>query len=213
MRTIAKGNGPESLRRHRAAGGTWADFHDAQELRESLVAEQRGLCCYCMCRITADSSTMKIEHWQPRSNYAHRQLAYDNLLAACPGGGGQGPRDQHCDTRKGNRDLKFNPADPSFKIEILIDYRLDGTISSRDAEFNGQLDDILGLNIAKLVNRRKSVLNGIADWLRHEKVRHQGQVSEAVIKRKHNKLLNPTGDTLEPFVQVTIWWLEQHLAR
>jgi uncharacterized protein (TIGR02646 family) len=211
MRTIAKGSEPESLRSHRAAGGTYADFRDTQDLRTSLVAEQRGLCCYCTCRIWADGSAMKIEHWQPQSRYADQQLVYANLLAACLGG--QGYADQHCDTRKGNRDLKFNPADPRREIESLISYGLDGTISSRDAEFSGQLDDVLGLNIAKLVNSRKGILNGLADWLRHEKARRQRSVPKVVIKRMRDKLLSQTRDDLEPFVQVKIWWLEQLLDR
>ena len=60
MRSIAKGSEPESLRSFRAGGGRYGDFPEApkQKLRESLVAEQRGLCCYCMSSISASSSAM-----------------------------------------------------------------------------------------------------------------------------------------------------------
>jgi hypothetical protein len=153
---------------------------------------------------------MKIEHWEPQSRYPGKQLIYANLLAACPGG--QGLADRHCDTRKGNRELKFNPAEPLSRIESLIGYRLDGAIWSQDTEFSSQLDDVLGLNIAKLLNSRKRTLDGILDWVRIEKARRQASVPKDVIKRKREKLLNQTIDNLEPFVQVKIWWLEQRLA-
>jgi uncharacterized protein (TIGR02646 family) len=212
MRAITKGSEPDSLRSYRATGATWEDFRHTQELRASLVAEQRGLCCYCMCRISMDASAMKIEHWQSKSRYPSQQLVYANLLAACLGG--QGRADKHCDTRKGNRDLKFNPADPLCAIESRISYGLDGTIASpADAEFSGQLGDVLGLNIAELINSRKGILTGLADWLRHEKAKRQGPVPKAVIKRMRDKLLSQTHDDLEPFVQVKIWWLEHRLAR
>lgn len=211
MRAIAKGGEPESLRRYRATGGIYADFRDTQELRVSLVTEQRGLCCYCMCRISADSSAMKIEHWRPQSRFPGQQLVYANLLAACPGG--QGQADRHCDTLKDNQDLKFNPANPFPKIDSLIGYGLDGTISSQDTEFSGQLEDILGLNIPKLVNSRKGTLDGLLDWWRIEKNRRQRPVPRDVIERMRDRLLSQTLNNLEPFVQVKVWWLEQRLVR
>jgi uncharacterized protein (TIGR02646 family) len=212
MRAITKGGEPDSLRSYRAtSGATWADFRDTLELRASLVAEQRGLCCYCMCRISANANVMKIEHWQSKSRYPSQQLVYANLLAACLGG--QGRADKHCDTRKGNRELKFNPADPLCAIESRISYGLDGTIASPDAEFSGQLGDVLGLNIAELINSRKGILAGLAEWLRHEKAKRQGPVPKAMIKRMRDKLLSQTHADLEPFVQVKIWWLEERLAR
>jgi uncharacterized protein (TIGR02646 family) len=211
MRAISKRSEPDSLRRYRATGGTYADFRDTQELRESLVTEQRGLCCYCMCRISADSNVMKIEHWQPQSRFPAQQLVYANLLGACLGG--QNQADRHCDTLKGGQDLKFNPANPLPKIESLISYGLDGTISSQDREFDSQLETILGLNIPKLVNSRKGTLDGVLDWWRIERERRQRPVPTEVIERMRDKLLSQTLSNLEPFVQVKVWWLEQRLAR
>lgn len=218
MRSIAKGSEPESLRSFRAGGGRYGDFPEApkQKLRESLVAEQRGLCCYCMSSISASSSAMKIEHWLPQrgpSGRADQELVYTNLLAACPGGQDHPPR--HCDTLKGSRALRYNPADLLRQIENIIDYRLDGTISSQDADFNGELGEVLGLNIPKLMNSRKGTLDGILDWWRLEQGKRQGAeaaVPKDVIERKRAKLLSQTLANLEPFVQVRIWWLDQRLA-
>jgi hypothetical protein len=47
MRNIAKGAEPQSLTAHRArTHSTYNNYREMQELRESLVREQRGLCCY-----------------------------------------------------------------------------------------------------------------------------------------------------------------------
>ena len=45
-----------------------------QAIRDALVDEQRGLCCYCMRRIDATAAGMKIEHFESRANLA-RQLS------------------------------------------------------------------------------------------------------------------------------------------
>jgi hypothetical protein len=59
---------------------------DKDGLRAALVRDQRGLCCYCMTRVEATGTRMKIEHWRCQSRNADLELAYSNLLAACLGG-------------------------------------------------------------------------------------------------------------------------------
>ena len=110
LRTITKGPEPRSLTAHRL--GTHCDYDnygDKAALRRVLVTEQRGLCCYCMGRIRDDAASMKIEHWRCQAHHSVEQLQYRNLLGACLGGSGQPPCRQHCDTRKGDRDLRWNP--------------------------------------------------------------------------------------------------------
>ena len=136
MRTIVKGREPVSLTQHRLTLPSnnykpdYDNYSDKDALRKALVREQRGLCCYCMKEISGDREEMKIEHWQCQSRYSYEQLNYRNLLAACPGGEGQPPRLQHCDTKKGNDDLKWNPADPTPRIETRLRYEADGSIRS-----------------------------------------------------------------------------------
>ena len=154
---------------------------------------------------------MKIEHWRPKSRFPDQQLVYANLLAACLGG--QGPRDLHCDTLKGDRDLKYNPANSLPRIESLISYRSDGTICSQNADFSGQLDEILGLNISELGTSRTLVLDAILTWWKIEKHKRKGSVPREVFERKRDKLLSQTHGNLKPFVQVQVWWLEEQLAR
>jgi len=140
------------------------------------------------------------------------QLRYRNLLGACPGGEGQPQNSQHCDTRKGDRDLRWNPADPAHHIETRIHYEPDGSIRSCDKEFSQQLDEVLNLNLPVLRNNRKSVLDAVLDWWRKEKARLHGPVSRELLKRERMRR-TVEGCDLMPYCQVAVWWLDQKLER
>jgi hypothetical protein len=63
MRNIQKGSEPKSLTEHRCnTHSDYDNYADKEDLRVSLVKEQRGICCYCMQRIRSNSDDMKIEH-------------------------------------------------------------------------------------------------------------------------------------------------------
>lgn len=124
MRTIRKLREPLSLTQHRAGmAADFDNFQDKNELRDSLVREQRGLCCYCQSRIRADRTSMKIEHWRCQSRYPDEQLDYSNILAACTGD--RGP--DHCDTRKADRNISRNPANPEHAVEKFIRFAVTGS--------------------------------------------------------------------------------------
>lgn len=214
MRGIVKGREPKSLLEHRVQEhANYDNYTRKDDLRGSLVSEQRGLCCYCMNRVEATGAAMKIEHWRSQSRHGDLELAYSNLLAACLGGHGQPEDKQHCDTRKGEQDLKFNPADPDHYIEKRIRFEADGTISSGDDEFNGQLNDVLNLNLAIIKNRRKSLLTAILQWWKSEKARLRGPVPRAVLLRERARRVDDGGGHLAPFDPVAVWWLDQRLDR
>src|SRR5271166_1204448 len=152
MRNIAKGAEPQSLREHRErVHSDYDNYVEKQDLREALVREQRGLCCYCLCRIVPDGQEMKIEHWPSRSpdRYPDEQLTYTNLLRACKGGEKPSPEDErevdrHCDTFKGDKDLSLNPAVDD--VESKISYLKDGRVRSSKDTFNDELTSVLNLN-------------------------------------------------------------------
>lgn len=149
MRTITKRTEPESLTRHRLTSHSdYDNYTDKDGLRAALVAEQQGLCCYCMGNIQNESDKMKIEHWHCQAHYPDEQLDYRNLLGACLGGKGQPPKLQHCDTRKGDSDLLWNPADQVHNVQAWIIYGTDGTIKSNNCEFDQQLNEVLNLNLS-----------------------------------------------------------------
>ncbi|MBF0214724.1 MAG: TIGR02646 family protein [Magnetococcales bacterium] len=204
---------PPCLTAHRKTSySDYDNYAGKNALRHALVSEQRGLCCYCMGRISDDRSNIKIEHWHCQDNYQAEQLTYQNLLGACLGGEGL-PRDkQHCDTRKGNQDLQWNPANPVHFIEAHIRYGTDGTIRSDDSVFNGQLDEVLNLNLAILKNNRKGVLDAVLFWWRQEKSRLHGPVPRDRLERKRNQYVGGNG-VIDPYCQVAVWWLDQKLAR
>lgn len=213
MRAITKGREPRSLIAHRArVQADYDNYADKDGLRAALVRDQRGLCCYCMTRVDATRTGMKIEHWRCQSRNAHLELAYSNLLGACLGGSGQPEDRQHCDTRKGELDLKFNPADPDHRIERRIRFEMNGTIGSNDEEFDRQLNDVLNLNLPLLKNRRENVLRAILDWWKSEKARLRGPVPDDRLARARARLAGSTGH-LAPFGPVAVWWLDQRLAR
>lgn len=211
MRAIIKGPEPASLTAHRQTPHCdYDNYADKGGLRRALATEQRGICCYCMGRIRNGALTMKIEHWRCQSGHPAEQLNYQNLLGACLGGDGQPPALQHCDTRKDDRDLRWNPADPAHHIETRLRYELDGSIRSDDAVFDMQLNEVLNLNLPILRNSRKGVLDAVLGWWREEK--RYGPVPRARFKRERDRRVGRDGE-IEPFCQVAVWWLDQRLSR
>jgi uncharacterized protein (TIGR02646 family) len=210
MRRIVKGVGPASLTAYRRTeDATYGNYADRQTLREHLHSEQRGLCCYCMGHIHAEPTKMKIEHWQCQSRYPGEQLRYrNNLLGACLGGERLPAEKQHCDTKKGDKDLKFNPAEWDHNIEQRIRFEMDGTIASNDLEFNAQLTEVLGLNLQVLKERRKAVLDGLLGWFKRYKTANHRKPDRAALNRQRERWI-PVAGNLSAYSQVAIWWLDE----
>jgi uncharacterized protein (TIGR02646 family) len=157
MKKIIKQSEPRSLVEHRSkANANYDNYPDKDDLRKSLLKEQGYICCYCMSRIKLDE--MKIEHWQPQTKYASRQLDYKNLLGACMGSQGARPQNQHCDTKKGDSEITINPIDGDKNCENLIKYRPDGKIYSDDVSINHDLNETLNLNLDFLKKNRSDAL-------------------------------------------------------
>jgi len=209
MRNISKGAEPESLTRHRCnTNSDYDNYSEKDDLRESLVSEQRGICCYCTQRIRPNADGMKIEHWQCQSSFRNRQLDYSNLLGACLGGQGQAPENQHCDTRKGDRPLTYNPADPNHDVESKLGFLGDGNITSTDEVFNHEIKEILNLNERLLARNRKAILEAF----RHEFMTKNP--SKADIQKELRKWNGESDDKdLEPFCQVVVYYLRKKLRR
>ena len=156
-----------------------------KKLKESLLKEQGYLCAYCMSRIHENS--MKIEHWWPQSpdyeicnispeekeQERLRSIDYKNMLAVCKGEEGNKSYLQHCDTKKGNKFLLYNPSNPEHYNKIKIKYLRTGRIESDDEEFNKQLggegrgnEGILNLNCHKLKFNRAKIIEKTYDNLK-----------------------------------------------
>lgn len=203
MRAIRKAGEPRSLEtfRNRRIGG-YEDYPEKEKLRDALVWEQRGLCCYCMDRIRADRGSMKIEHWKPRQRFPEDELRYRNLLAACRGGEGEPQTNQHCDTRKADAEIRWNPAEPTHRMEQRVRYRANGRISSDDEDFDRDLNETLNLNLPRLVNSRKGRLDAVVEGFRRRSPSRE-QVER--ILTRHETGTGP----LAPFSPVDAWWLRR----
>lgn len=206
MRTIQKGLEPTTLTQHRQQPhADYDNYADKAALRQALVAEQRGLCCYCQSRIRATSDGMKIEHWQCQTGYPAQQLDFGNLLGACRGNEGQPIDKQHCDTRKGNSDLCFSICDPAHPIERQVRFLGDGTIKADDSNIDKALNTVLGLNLPRLVNNRRAVLEAFQRCLQDGR-----RVDPA---RELLKWGGSVPGELPEFAQVVVYWLRKKQAR
>ncbi len=210
MRPIAKRSEPSSLTLHRCtAHANYDNFLAKDVLRTQLVAEQRGLCCYCMSRIVADPERMKIEHWHCQENYPREELDYGNLLGSCLGGQGQPLEQQTCDSRKGMRELSRNPADPNLPVDRDMHYDGSGRIRSDDSQWDSEINDVLNLNKRFLMNNRKGALDAFTQGLNR-----RGQLSRSTIERMLREWNGEDGRTrLEPFSHVVVYWLRKRLAQ
>ena len=206
MRTIVKGPEPATLTQHRQRKcADYENYEDKVALRAALVAEQRGLCCYCQSRIRPTADSMKIEHWQCQTAHPARQLDYANLHAACLGGECQPEHLQHCDTKKANTSLCFSVSDQAHPVEQKTRFLGDGRISAHDAAIAGELESVLNLNLPRLVSNRKAVLDAF-----HRRLRNARRVDPSRELPRWDGTLD--GD-LPEFAQVVVYWLRKRLAR
>jgi uncharacterized protein (TIGR02646 family) len=173
MRAITKGPEPATLQAYRAVPGATYDGKDftpiKSDIRAALLRDQHALCCYCMRRISSEERAhptkpdkqpvvqMKVEHWRSQVSYSALQLTWSNLLGACLGGMGSSPKDQTCDTRKGEDAIALNPLDLTHISTLSCTSA--GRLLSSNPQFQSDIDDRLGLNHRILVADRKAWLD------------------------------------------------------
>ena len=185
-------------------------------MREALVAEQRGVCCYCTDRIAATNVGMKIEHRVPQrgpAGDASRGLDWTNLLGACcgvkPNPMDRGAMVLHCDSAKGEDPITLDPTNPSHMA--AIGYRRSGHVTSTIPRHQSEIDDVLRLNGEALVDLRSRAVDALRTelGLTHD--------ARSLPKAKLQKLLaetnNPSGQQLRPFSGFLCWWLERAIRK
>ncbi|OVZ84441.1 hypothetical protein CBW58_01480 [Yersinia frederiksenii] len=211
MRGINKGPEPKELTLYKAQ-------HDAiydgpkftpikKKIREKILIEQGYTCAYCMSRITENE--MKIEHWACQNNNIDIQLAYNNLLGCCKGSEGSPLSDQTCDTKKGNKDIKYSPANKEHNLDLKISYKSDWRIYSPDSEFDLQLNKVLNLNKQRLIQNRLASIKTLRRLLDEKKgPRNKTEIQKLLTKVKGK---NSNGEFI-PYYGVLIFYLEKKLA-
>lgn len=216
MISIRKQREPQELSAYRSQPGAVYDGPNftpvKDKIRAQLLTEQGYLCAYCMSRI--DIGKMKIEHWHPQhghETYAHEQLTYTNLLGVCMGNEGDAPINQHCDTRKGDQLLSYNPANPEHHIEEKLRYLGDGTLKSMEKDFNTQINrQVLNLNWTRLKQNRKAIIDAVQQGLAAK----PGTRSKAEIQKLLQGWQQANIDgRLRPYAGTAIYWLNKRLQR
>ncbi len=211
MRAIEKDLEPVSFTTYRSQPGAKYNDMDRQakdSLRQHLLNEQGYICAYCMSRISFDF--MKIEHWHCQSKYPEQQLSYSNLLACCHGNEHHLPLEQHCDTRKRERDIQFNPANPEHHDRLKIYYLGNGVICSDDDSFDKELNEILNLNWRRLKDNRKDIISAVDYVLKRQ--------SSKPVKSKIRKLIlkysmKDDKGYLDEYCDVALHYLRKLLKR
>lgn len=127
-----------------------------QSLKNSLLTEQRYLCCYCEKRI--GNNDCYIEHFRPKdkTQFPLLQLDYSNLHVSCAKLQTDNDAD-HCGHKKGNffDSNLISPLD--INCSTFFEYNLNGEISSSNTD-KGQLT-IQKLNLgSSLLNRSRKRL-------------------------------------------------------
>lgn len=230
MRLIQKGKAPRSLVEYGKSVHATYDGLPTEtkvDLRVALIRDQRGLCCYCMGRIHDDESKhdkgiaqqsqaqVRIEHWKSQSDNDQLQLEWGNLFAACHGNEGKEPDDQHCDVRKGKREITISPL--ISKHVASLTYGSAGHIQSSDPILQRDIEEALNLNHVSLQRNRKDAISGMVEGLiRRERKRTSnapGALPEPLLRAELSKCCEfDSRGRLPPFAGALAYWLEKRLG-
>jgi uncharacterized protein (TIGR02646 family) len=209
MYRITKGSEPKQLGAARASKQRYRDLDPAtkQAMRDALVAEQRGVCCYCNDRIRADEVSMRIEHRVHQRHPVHgeaRSLEWGNLLGSCYGNEGASRDDMHCDPRKSDLEIALDPTDPN--IEERLRFLPGGALETTDAVHAVDLET-LNLNKPVFVRNRGAVLAAFQQSLKAGTIDAKKM---AVLARSH--VVEKDGQLL-PFGAIVTYWARKKLRR
>lgn len=209
MKKIFKKREPNSLAQHRKADNTdYNGYRHKQELREALVDEQRGICCYCMGRIHPTNSNMKIEHFLSYSKHPKLRLVYSNLFGSCLGNM-KADADEHCDTFKKSKEFHFHMCN-SGSIHSAIRYQNDGTVYSNNERLDQELNNVLNLNFPELKKVRKSTLTGFIDFYIKGL---NGKLNKEKLGRYRSKWAGDSHkDHLQPYCMIVVYYIDKKMA-
>ena len=172
-------------------------------VKDSLSAEQGGLCAYCMRRLRPD---MQIEHYTPRSiSDDATTIDYRNLLGVCPGNKGAAEKFQTCDAHRGNTPLTVDPL--KLASVSLVRYLPNGTIYSDDEDVNHDLQITLNLNCkqAYLPQGRMAALNGLKQTIHSDCAGKTA--SKAYIQHLYDTLSQGKNGLLDEYLGILLSYL------
>ena len=194
-------------------------------IRKQLFSEQKGICAYCMRRISDDGSST-IEHWLPISADATQALEYSNMMLSCDGGRKTGNENARrvlsCDAAKEDNTIKISPYNKDQMAKIR--YNRDGYlyIYPKDSELQNDIDYVLKLNgeIDKngkkisdtsngLVRGRKQVYQYYERYIKN--LDKRGKALEGAIRKKINEITD--SEEYPEFAGVWLYFLNRKIRQ
>jgi len=221
LKKIIKSKEPKSLTAYRSTithknledSNIYEDFKEktkeqckedkADNLRKQLLEEQGYICCYCMSRIDCDNS--KIEHFRPQTKNRDVQIDYQNLFIACSGGEGLKSKEQFCDTKKGESELKHIDLLSSMKSVKYLKGAKNISISSTNKSIDKEMNDILNLNVNVLGRNRREVYDRVI-----KNLKSRGYTT-ASIQKVLNYYQTQHYGKFEPYCEMVIYFLTKKL--
>lgn len=198
---------------------------DSDELRRLTLAEQHGICAYCMRQIGNSPSVTQIEHWYPLSLSKNAALDYKNFLAVCSGKDqSNGKEYSCCDESKASTVIKLDPRNLAMMRKIY--YQSNGEIGFDAAgefpqevieQITKELENVLWLNkpSSGLADGRKAVYRSCKKTVDNlVKGKTKGDAIK-VVRRKFDNLKN--SEIYPDYAGVMLFyfarWLKQHDAK
>lgn len=189
------------------------------EVKETLLHEQHGICAYCMRRIHVDSHS-RVEHLVPLSKNKEKAIDYNNMLGVCDGGEKVTGDSGHvlcCDAHKKETEIELSPLN---KVQMdKIAYDKDGKIYTkpRDAAMERDINDVLLLNgiqkkdgtvrdtSTELLKGRRDAYDRARRMMNTLNVK--GKCTSSVIKKLMEELYN--SDEREEYVGVKLYYFRK----
>lgn len=207
MILIKKGIEPPELETYRRTPGASYDYMPSdikEKIRKNLLAEQGGICAYCMKKIKIEDC--KIEHYHAREQYKDEELIYSNMLGVCKGK--EGYNITTCDNHRKSQELTIDPRKESDMESVFYDKL--GNIYSSNPACQRDMNEILNLNCAPLVYHRKSALKEL--FFELEKHIGKNGSKKQWYETYYNNLLNQK-DQKSPYVGILLWYLRKKVGK
>ena len=214
MIKIVKGREPEEWIKIRHTPGITYEDAPKDDLRQSLLSEQGGLCASCMRRlkfVPGVTTTTRIEHIKPRKLSLEEEkpeetLSYNNMVLCCDGDI-DGDENFHCDRSKEDKCISFTPLDQNV-FDTISYSSIAGTIKSSNPDYDSDFNDVLNLNHPRLKMNRQAVIKGLVREIGKKKWKKKDIMGKLRYYSSHT-----SKGQLHEYCGVIIWFLQKKLRQ
>ncbi len=187
----------QSFKDNNGREATFGDLlaNEKRKLKEELIKEQYGLCCYCMKRI--DWYNSHVEHFIPQSVEPDKDMDYYNMLASCNGYDDKG---ENCGHKKDNWYSEYLTVSPLMDIcEQVFKFTPDGRILSDDLRGQKTIEKLeLDSELLKRARKKAIYMSGYFD----------DDLDEDQRRELIEEYKTPIDGELQPFCKAITYCLE-----